>query len=74
MSKSTYRTYLEKLGNTDAQSFIGQKGDLFFDPEVRALKVSDGVTAGGNAVSGGGGGVVLLPLQMEIMQLRLLIR
>ena len=32
MSKSTYRTYLEKLGNTDAQSFIGQKGDLFFDP------------------------------------------
>lgn len=56
MSKSTYRTYLEKLGNTDAQSFIGQKGDLFFDPEVRALKVSDGVTAGGNAVSGGGGG------------------
>ena len=29
---------------------------MFFDPEVRALKVSDGVTAGGNAVSGGGGG------------------
>ena len=56
MSKSTYRTYLEKLGNTDAESFIGMKGDLFFDPEVRELKVSDGVTAGGNAVSGGGGG------------------
>lgn len=56
MSKSTYRTYLEKLGNTDAEKFIGMKGDLFYDPEIRALKISDGVTAGGTSIVGGSGG------------------
>ena len=55
---SVFRTFLEKLGGTTAAQFIGTKGDLFFDPDqgTPVLKVSDGSTAGGVAVTGVGGG------------------
>ena len=55
---SVYRTFLEKLGGSAIGSFIGTKGDLFYDPEASPpeLKVSDGVTAGGVSLPSGGGG------------------
>tara|TARA_R110002167_G_scaffold108347_1_gene276653 strand:- start:145 stop:639 length:495 start_codon:yes stop_codon:yes gene_type:complete len=56
---SVFRTFLEKLGGTTSSSYIGTKGDLFFDPDqaTPVLKVSDGSTAGGVSVTGVSGGV-----------------
>ncbi len=56
---SVFRTFLEKLGGTTSSSYVGTKGDLFFDPDqaTPVLKVSDGSTAGGVSVTGIGGDV-----------------
>ena len=56
---SVFRTFLEKLGGTTSSSYVGTKGDLFFDPDqaTPVLKVSDGSTAGGVSVTGVGGDV-----------------
>lgn len=56
IENSTFRAYTEKLGATEASNFIGNEGDLFYDPNTSTLRVSNGVTPGGIPVSGGGGG------------------
>lgn len=57
---STFRSFVEKLGGTDASEFVGDEGDLFWNPEDASLRISDGTTPGGVAVTGvttvGGGG------------------
>lgn len=50
---ATYKVFLEKLGGTDPSSFIGRVGDLFYDPYTGILRVSDGVTHGGNPIGQG---------------------
>lgn len=44
-----YKFYLEKLGNQNAESYIGKPGDIWFDPDLSELRLrsSDGVTPGG---------------------------
>ena len=49
---TTFRAYIEKLGATEAASFIGNEGDLFYDPNTASLRVSDGSTPGGIPVTG----------------------
>lgn len=49
---TTFRAYVEKLGATEAATFIGNEGDLFYDPNTASLKVSDGITPGGVPVAG----------------------
>ena len=49
---TTFRAFVEKLGATEAATFIGNEGDLFYDPNTASLRVSDGVTPGGVAVAG----------------------
>lgn len=44
---STNRFFLEKLGGTVSSSFIGRRGEMFFDPITGVLRVSDGQTPGG---------------------------
>ncbi len=51
---SVYRAFLEKLGGSSASTFVGKVGDLFYDPTIGTLKVSDGSTAGGVAAGTGG--------------------
>lgn len=53
---STYKIFLEKIGNSSAEDYIGRIGDIFFDPDVSplALRLSDGSTPGGALLSGGG--------------------
>jgi hypothetical protein len=51
MANSVYRTFNEKLGSSSASTFIGIKGDIFYDPDIGALKISDGVTPGGTAIT-----------------------
>ena len=53
---SVYRVFVEKLGGADSTTFVGNQGELFWDPTTTALKMSDGSTAGGVGIGGGGGG------------------
>lgn len=53
---AVYRVFTEKLGGADAATFVGNRGELFWDPTTTALKMSDGSTAGGVGIGGGGGG------------------
>jgi hypothetical protein len=46
-SSITYRMYVEKLGATSASDFIGDEGEYFYNPSDGQLRLSDGVTAGG---------------------------
>ena len=40
----------------DITTFIGEKGNLFYNTVTGDLRISDGVTPGGTVISGGGGG------------------
>ena len=51
---SVYRVYTEKLGGSNPATFVGNQGELFWDPTSTTLKISDGSTAGGAAISGSG--------------------
>jgi hypothetical protein len=43
----TYRVYTEKLGGSNASQFVGDEGEYFYDPSDGQLRISDGVTPGG---------------------------
>jgi hypothetical protein len=47
MSNTVYRVFLEKLGGSDPTQFVGDEGELFYDPFTGALRISDGNTPGG---------------------------
>lgn len=47
MSNKIYKIFVEKIGGHPADSFIGQLGDIFFDPDSMTLRKSDGITPGG---------------------------
>jgi len=49
---TTFRAFIEKLGDSDPEAFIGSEGDLFYNPNTASLRVSDGVTPGGVPVVG----------------------
>jgi hypothetical protein len=53
---TTYRVLVEKLGDSDPEEFIGNQGELFYDPNAPILKLSDGSTAGGASIGGTGTG------------------
>lgn len=55
MANKIYVAFVDKQGGTTATSYIGNEGELFYDPTTTTLRVSDGSTPGGTVVSGGGG-------------------
>jgi hypothetical protein len=40
-------------------NFVGQEGTIFYDEQTGELRLSDGTTPGGTAISGGGSGYIL---------------
>jgi hypothetical protein len=44
MSNTTYRFFVEKLGGSDLEEFIGNEGELFYDPVGQSLRISDGTS------------------------------
>lgn len=54
-TNTTYRVLLEKIGGTNPAQFKGDAGELFYDPRLPVLKLSDGTTAGGLTISSGPG-------------------
>lgn len=51
MSNKTFRIFTDQMGGRSAAQYVGSPGELFYDPEVGALRVSDGSTAGGKPAS-----------------------
>ena len=54
MSNAVYKIFLEKLGDSDATTFIGEVGDIFYDPTTSLIRRSDGSTPGGVVITGAG--------------------
>ena len=66
---TTFRSLVEKLGGTEPSEFIGNEGDLFYDPNTATLRVSDGKTPGGITVNGNGGGGESGLTEAEVLEL-----
>jgi hypothetical protein len=53
---STYRPFLERLGASSVTEFVGEFGEIFYDPAdptLDSLRISDGKTPGGVQLAGG---------------------
>lgn len=61
MSNTTYRVLVEKLGASNAEQFIGNEGEVFYDPTGSVLRLSDGATPGGIILGGGQSNVWVRP-------------
>ena len=57
MSNTTFKLYAQKLGARQATDYVGDVGDLFYDPTSRTLRISDGATPGGFPITAGAGGL-----------------
>lgn len=42
-----FRAFVEKLGGSEAATYVGNTGDMFYDPTSPSLRISDGTTPGG---------------------------
>jgi hypothetical protein len=51
MSNKTFKLFADKMGGRTAASFIGSAGDIFYDPEIGSLKLSNGISPGGIAIT-----------------------
>jgi hypothetical protein len=51
---TTRKLFADAMGGTEVSSYIGNKGEVFYDEDVGALRLSDGTTAGGNPTTAGG--------------------
>lgn len=51
MSNTTFKLFADKMGGTSSTNYIGTLGEIFYDQNVGTLKLSDGVTAGGTAIT-----------------------
>jgi hypothetical protein len=53
MSNTTYKLFPAKMGGREASTFIGEKGEIFYDTDGSTpLRLSDGVTPGGISIGG----------------------
>ena len=56
MSNKTFKVFVDKMGGNAANTYIGNEGELFYDPQTTTLRMSDGSTPGGIVVSSGTSG------------------
>ena len=52
ITNTTYRILVEKLGDSDPSQFVGNEGEIFYNPTIPAFKLSNGSTVGGLGISG----------------------
>ena len=48
--------FTSRDNNANAETYVGQEGRIWWDPETNSFYYSDGTTPGGIAIGGGGGG------------------
>lgn len=51
MSNIIFKLFADKQGGRQTSTYIGKYGDIFYDPEIGSLKLSNGTTAGGIAIT-----------------------
>jgi hypothetical protein len=51
MTNITNRIFVDKMGGTQANAYIGVYGEMFYNTDTGSLRLSDGSTVGGKAVS-----------------------
>jgi len=65
------RKIITKDGHMPVLDYVGKAGELFYDVDSQVLRISDGVTAGGQIISGSdvfdATGVLNLPTESEII-------
>ena len=52
--EATYRVFVEKLGGSPISEFVGEFGEMFYDPadpSSASLRISDGVSTGGVSIT-----------------------
>jgi len=54
---TTLKIFADKMGGTAVTDYVGLAGEIFWDPTVGSLRLSDGTTAGGSAITSGGSGL-----------------
>jgi hypothetical protein len=47
MANKTFKLTADKMGGRQASDYIGNEGEIFYDPTTTSLRMSDGSTAGG---------------------------
>jgi len=50
-SNTIHRALVEKLGGRNVSEYVGNAGDLFWDPDTGNMRISDGETVGGLSVA-----------------------
>jgi hypothetical protein len=51
---TTRKLFADVMGGTEVSSYIGNKGEIFYDQEDGTIRLSDGTTAGGIPINTGG--------------------
>ena len=52
MTNSIFRSFVERLGGTTAETYVGTPGDMFYDPESTTIRLSNGTPGGHILVEG----------------------
>jgi hypothetical protein len=52
MANKTFKLTADKMGGRQASDYIGNEGEIFYDPTTTSLRMSDGSTAGGLSLGG----------------------
>lgn len=47
MSNKTFKIFVDKMGGDNLTSYLGNSGEIVYDPNIPVLKIADGVTPGG---------------------------
>jgi hypothetical protein len=50
MANKTFKLFADKMGGRTASDYIGNEGEIFYDPTTTSLRISDGSTAGGMSI------------------------
>lgn len=53
---TTFKIFTEKMGGTNPSTHKGKDGEIIWNPDDGQLRLCDGNTPGGTAISGSGGG------------------
>jgi hypothetical protein len=51
-SNITYKFFVDKMGGTNVNSYIGNLGEMFYDPYEGIIRLSNGIVPGGVGVTG----------------------
>jgi hypothetical protein len=51
MSNTIFKLFADKQGGRQTSTYIGRYGDIFYDPDIGSIKLSNGITPGGITIT-----------------------